>query len=477
MADQSTVQIETKEIRMKRSINLLHCVAVLVAVTGHISIFISPSVIFSTVGSIGLTVIVWVFAGLLNISVCLCFVELATVFPSAGGPYAYVTNAFGGLSGFIIMWGYTILIIGPFWAYLCYTASVYILKPFFPLGCEPPAVGVKILGAWILTTLVVLNCIYMKYVTKVQTFLTASKVVCLILIITLGAVVLSRGHETKSNFEDIFENTSTEPGSIALGIFYSLFVYGGWQIVCGLMEEVKDPSRDIPRAVYISFTIVIVQYVLVNISYFLVLTPTQFLSSNAVALTFTQVHFPYLSPVVSILVGMSAVGVLNASIMGHSRVIFAGARNGHMPSIFGMLHMRYLTPWPAIFLKATWGAVMLFSGGIEIFMQFIQAFSSVMTLFVVSALLYLRWKQPELLRPYTTSLVNAIFVLLYQSLVLLFALYQEPERIGLALVIIAAGAPVYWLGVSWKSKPDAYKQISKKVTIAVQKSLLISKTS
>lgn len=62
-------------------------------------------------------------------------------------------------------------------------------------------------------------------------------------------------------------------------------------------------------------------------------------------------HFPYLTPVMSILVGMSAVGVLNASIMGHSRLIFAGARNGHAPPVFGMLHVRYLTPWPAIIIK------------------------------------------------------------------------------------------------------------------------------
>lgn len=150
MADQSTVQIQTEEIRMKKSMNLLHCVAVLVAVTGHISIFISPGVIFSAAGSIGLTIIEWICAGLLNIGVCLCFVELATVFPSAGGPYAYVTNVFGGLSGFVIMWGCIILIVGPFWAYLTYTASVYILEPFFRIDCHPPALAVKFLGAWIL---------------------------------------------------------------------------------------------------------------------------------------------------------------------------------------------------------------------------------------------------------------------------------------------------------------------------------------
>lgn len=136
---------------MKKSINLLHCVAVLVAVTGHISIFISPSVILSAAGSIGLTIIEWIFAGWVNIGVCLCFVELATVFPSAGGPYAYVTNVFGNLSGFIIMWGYIVLIIGPFWAFLSYTASVYILEPFFPVGCKPPSLAVKFLGAWILS--------------------------------------------------------------------------------------------------------------------------------------------------------------------------------------------------------------------------------------------------------------------------------------------------------------------------------------
>lgn len=55
----------------------------------------------------------------------------------------------------------------------------------------------------------------------------------------------------------------------------------------------------------------------------------------------------------SILVALSVLGVLNASIMGHSRTIFAGARNGHAPTVFGMLHVRYLTPWPAIILKVS----------------------------------------------------------------------------------------------------------------------------
>lgn len=61
----------------------------------------------------------------------------------------------------------------------------------------------------------------------------------------------------------------------------------------------------------------------------------------------------------SILVALSVLGVLNASIMGHSRTIFAGARNGHAPTVFGMLHVRYLTPWPAIILKVS-GSVYFF---------------------------------------------------------------------------------------------------------------------
>ena len=141
------VQYET--IKMKKSITFLHCTAMLVTVTGHVSIFISPTIVLAKAGSIGMTLIMWVIGGFVNLCQALCFTELGTMFPHAGGPYSYTLQVFGPMPAFMILWGYYLLINGPFWAFVAYGASVYILQPFFPT-CRPPEIGVKILAGWML---------------------------------------------------------------------------------------------------------------------------------------------------------------------------------------------------------------------------------------------------------------------------------------------------------------------------------------
>uniref|UniRef100_A0A2C9JKV2 Amino acid permease/ SLC12A domain-containing protein n=1 Tax=Biomphalaria glabrata TaxID=6526 RepID=A0A2C9JKV2_BIOGL len=276
------VQKQISTVEMKRSINLLHCTAIMVAVTGHSSIFVSPSSIMGQTGSIGSALIVWLIGGLINVGTALCFAELGTMYPKAGGPYSYTMKSFGPLMGFLIMWGYTVLIAGPFWAFLANTAALYIVKPAFP-NCQTEDIktAVNLLAGWIMITLVVLNCVYMKYVTKVQTLLSASKILVLLIIIVSGIYNLAIGKT--ENFDAPFENTTTEPGKFAVAIFYSIFSYGGWQVMTTLLEEVKDPSRDPPRSVYISFVIVISKYIMANVAYVTLMTPAEVIASTAVA--------------------------------------------------------------------------------------------------------------------------------------------------------------------------------------------------
>ncbi|GFO22091.1 hypothetical protein PoB_004859600 [Plakobranchus ocellatus] len=236
--------VKTDGVEMKKSINLLHMIAILVSVTGHSSIFIAPSSILAQAGSIGGALVVWLLGGLIHLGQALCFAELGTMFPGAGGPYAYTMKAFGPLMAFLILWGYTVLIAGPFWAFLARTAAVYILRPAFP-DCTSADVdtATSVLAGWIIVTFVLLNCVYMKYVTKVQTLLTSSKLIVLLIIIAAGIYYLAKG-ET-DNFQDPFEDTAQEPGQFALAIFYATFAYGGWQVMTTMLAEVKDPSRSV----------------------------------------------------------------------------------------------------------------------------------------------------------------------------------------------------------------------------------------
>ena len=153
---------ENDEIKLKKSISLLSCSAILMAVTGHVSIFVSPSAILVASGSVGASIIIWLVGGVINMTQALCFAELGTVFPKAGGPYAYVLKTFGPLPGFLILWGYLILIAGPFWAFLGHTAALYLLKPAFP-NCSPPETGVRLLAGWIICEFIIVLLLFVSH--------------------------------------------------------------------------------------------------------------------------------------------------------------------------------------------------------------------------------------------------------------------------------------------------------------------------
>lgn len=462
------------EIKLKKSISLISCTAILVAVTGHVSIFVSPSAILITSGSVGASVIIWLVGGVINLTQALCFAELGTIFPKAGGPYAYVLKTFGPLPGFLILWGYLILIAGPFWAFLGHTAALYLLKPAFP-NCSPPEIGVKLLAGWIILTVVALNSVYMKYVTKAQSLLTSTKIFALLIIVIGGIVLLAQGNY--ENFKEPFETTSHEAGEIAMAIFYSIFSYGGWQVMTSLVEEMKNPGRDLPLAVYLTFVVVIIKYILTNIAYYVLLNPLDVANSKSVTLDFIQRLYSPIGPLVAVFVALASIGALNASVMGHPRLLFAGARLGHTPKLMGMLHEKFKVPWPAIFTLCIWSLIMLFTGGLLQFMEFISLYATYMGLNVTLALLYYRWKAPDVHRPYKVNLLFPIFQVLVNIALLILGIYQKPHRMGTALAILFGGIPVYWLGVLWKDKPADFLEMTKKITIICQKILSVRAAS
>ncbi|XP_076449146.1 cystine/glutamate transporter-like [Babylonia areolata] len=145
---------------------------------------------------------------------------------------------------------------------------------------------------------------------------------------------------------------------------------------------------------------------------------------------FVQRLYRPLSIVLAVFVATTSIGALNACIMGHSRLLFAGARNGHMPTILGMIHEKYLTPWAANFVLLIWGLAMLYSGSVTDMMEFISLFSTIMGIAVVLSVLYLRYTKPTEHRPYKTMLFVPLAQLLINVAVLILAVYQKPHRMG-----------------------------------------------
>ncbi|KAL7676292.1 hypothetical protein ACOME3_002548 [Neoechinorhynchus agilis] len=158
----------------------------------------------------------------------------------------------------------------------------------------------------------------------------------------MGVYALALGNT--ENFENFFTGTRITPNSLVQALYNGLYCYLGWNYLNFMAGEMRDVKRDLPRAILMGMLLVVGIFLLVNVSYFALLSPTDMAESNAVAVTFGEKLHPSLGIVMSVAVGISTFGFLNGALMTTSRITYAAASNGHMPHFFGLVSRQFFTP-------------------------------------------------------------------------------------------------------------------------------------
>ncbi|CAG5126519.1 unnamed protein product, partial [Candidula unifasciata] len=452
-----SITISADKVELKKSITFLGIIAILVANIGGSGIFIFPTAILSVVGSPGMALIMWTFGGIIQAGLAFSVIEVALMFNKAGGPYYFIYHTFGNLAGFVFMWGFIIFIASPMWALGAYTTSLYLLSVVYS-GCLPSDGVVKLVAAWIMLTLIAINCTYMKVVTSIQKFLTLCKVLALVIIIILGFIHIptETGQENISHF---MEGTSTDPGKIALSLFAGYIAFGGWPIITILAEEVRVPEKNIPKGLAVSFVLLIVAMVATNFAYYTVLTKEEALKSDAIAMLFGARIHPVLPVVLAILVCLCAIGTLNVAIMGQPRMIFAAGRNGHMPKMMTMLHKKFNTPWPATVSLGCLAMVMLATGSVMSLMAAASLYAGFMIVLLLLCLFTLRWKQPDKPRPLKVPLVIPVCGTLLTATLVVLSVIEKHRELGLVIFIVLLGVPVYYICVHLQKPAKLFRCI------------------
>ncbi|XP_058136098.1 B(0,+)-type amino acid transporter 1 [Dasypus novemcinctus] len=461
---QSIQSNEPKTTSLQKEVGLISGICIIVGTIIGSGIFISPKSVLRNTAAVGPCLIVWAACGVLATLGALCFAELGTMITKSGGEYPYLMEAFGPIPAYLFSWTSLIVMRPSSFAIICLSFSEYVAAPFYS-GCNPPAVVVKCLAAAAILVIVTVNALSVRLGSYVQNVFTAAKLIIVAIIIISGIVLLAQGN-TK-NFENSFEGAEVSVGAIGLAFYNGLWAYDGWNQLNYITEELRNPFRNLPLSIVIGIPLVTVCYILMNISYFTVMTPTELLQSQAVAMTFgDRVLYPA-SWVVPLFVAFSTIGAANGSCFTAGRLIYVAGREGHMLKVLSYISVKRLTPAPAIIFHGIITIIYIIPGDINALVNYFSFAAWLFYGMTILGLVVMRFTRKELERPIKVPIVIPVLVIIISVFLILAPIISEPAWEYLYCVLfILSGLIFYFLFVY--SKFRWTQRISNPVTMYLQ---------
>lgn len=407
----------------------------------------------------------WGAAGLMSLAGALTYAELGGMLPQAGGEYAYLRTAYGALPAFLDGWMRFVVATGgvaalgagfaTFLAAIVPMNIVWAERTLHLLGRDIPwQLGLKEAVAVAAILLFgVINCLGVRFGGRVQTALSAAKVLGILGVVG-GAVFFSKRGDL-AHFHAV-RGGHAWSGAKAFGaaVLSALWACDGWAFMPMVAGEVKDAGKNVPRALITGVLIVLALYAAANLAYFYVLPFEDVAASNSTlhrdalpvaskaAGTFLGSHGPAL---LSIVCMISVVGALNGVILSLARVPFAMARDRVLFAKLGELGERSHAPVWAILAITIWSCILALSGTFDQLTDLTIFGQWIFYGLTGSAVFVLRRRMPDAPRPYRTLLYPLTpMVFLGCAAGLVFnSLRTSPVESVAGLVLIAAGLPVY----------------------------------
>jgi APA family basic amino acid/polyamine antiporter len=424
---------------LARGLDLGAATALVVGATIGVGIFLTPAGMARELASPGLLFAVWAFMGGAAVCGALSLGELAARFPEAGGLYVYLREAYGRGAAFLYGWKCLLVMDPGLTAALAMGLGAYVQILWPALPSKAVALGAIALAA-------AANLRGVRLAGGLTHALTVAKVSLLLFLVAWG--FLSAAGDP-GRFDPFFGRRPGAPllmGAMAGAVVQAFFSFGGWWEMSRLTGEVRDPGRNVPRALAFGVAVVTALYIAVS-AVFLYLVPLQEVTS---AETFAAQAGAALfgaagGRVLAAVVAFSVLGSLFAFMTSAPRVYYAMARDGAMPGFAGRVDARTGAPTRAVALQAALAALLVALGTFDTVVAYFVFVTVAFLGLTVAGVFVLRRRSgpppaPAPLFPWTPAVFLASIVVV---LVLLAAGRSRQALLGVA--VVAAGVPVYHL--------------------------------
>lgn len=403
-------------------------------------IFINPYVVAQQVHTAPLILAAWAVGGVVAVLGAFIYAELAARDPAVGGQYAYLRDSHHPLAGFLYGWVLLLVIQTGGMAAVTVTFARYFLE------LTQWHISEKIVAAGTLTLLTVVNCLGVKFGSRVQSGLMVLKIGSIAFLVGAGAVLIRNPFPLRGG-------ASTEPfmvTSFGAAMVPVLFAFGGWQTANFVAGEVREPRKNLVRALLLGVAGVIVLYLAVNWVCVRALGPAGLANTRVPASDVMRLAMGERgATIVNLGIAISTLGFLSQSILTGPRVYFAMGQDGVFFRSVARVHPKTHVPMVAIVLQSVWTMVVALTGRYEQILNYVVSMDFLFFGLTASCLFVLRRKAAQ-----DTGFrvpghpVTTLFFIAASWLVVANTIYKYPTHSLLGFAILLLGIPVYF----WRSR-------------------------
>ncbi len=456
----------TEDNQLKRDIGPFSATAIVVANMVGTGIFTTSGFALQEVGSSTVMLLCWLLGGAFALCGALCYGELGSRFPRAGGEYVYLREAFGKPMAFLSGW--VSLIVG-FSAPIAAGAIAFATYLFRFLGIDAPQTrvihfaGLPVLNLSLLvvvaiTVVLVLSLLHIHSVRiggRVQNMLTVFKVILVAVFICAG---LLSANGSPGHFDGTIASAPIKKGNWAVALIFISFAYSGWNAAAYLGGEIRQPARNIPLALLTGTGLVTLLYLLLNLVYVLALPPEQMAGVMEVGHTAASRLFGTgIGRWFSGAIALGLLSLISAMILAGPRVYYAMARDRMFFPMFEKIHPQRHTPVHAIGLQAAISVLMIVTAAYDKLLIYIGFSLSLFAMLTIMGLFRLRIKHGRKKTGYHTwgYPIPPLVFILGNFGIIVFALKSRPEPALWGLATMAAGLALYFYFKSSKPSKSA----------------------